>query len=309
VRRLLTLMVVLGAAQPIYAKEQKEQETSVGGFRMEGDPKIETVFGDSKQYKRYVDRFFEVYGEMRDARQSFSRNVQAVLASLEAQKLAAKSNARGRCPVDAIALSYSRAFRYGEDYHRLGKDLEASYTSINELDGLGETSGLTPDYRWKVSRAAKLWPQVLRDYKEMKLAFQEELAGELAAHGCDAADLVAKGDELEKSGEPETPAVADVHAKKDDTGKRGKDAAALPVPATTITFFIDNASCGNALKVYLDGTLEGEVGSHAKAAFQTLVGRHEMCLIPSTSKLDCGDQGTVRKTYIHDGWSIELRCD
>jgi hypothetical protein len=24
---------------------------------------------------------------------------------------------------------------------------------------------------------------------------------------------------------------------------------------------------------------------------------------------ECGDPGTLRKTYVHDGWTITLRCD
>src|SRR5215470_16571795 len=76
------------------------------GFRMEGDPKIETVFGDAEAYKHYVDRFYTVHGDMQHAREDFSRNVQAVLASL-----AADQGRAPKCPVDAVALTYSRAFR------------------------------------------------------------------------------------------------------------------------------------------------------------------------------------------------------
>src|SRR5215470_18689370 len=120
------------------------------GFRMEGDPKIETVFGDAEAYKRYVDRFYAMHADMQRTREDFSRNVQAVLASLAADQ-SSGPGARGpaKCPTDAVALTYSRAFRLGQVYHKLGKELEANMISIRELDGLGETAGLTPDYRWK----------------------------------------------------------------------------------------------------------------------------------------------------------------
>ncbi len=296
----LCLLVSPALAAPAAADEKEY----TGGFRMEGDPKIETVFGDAERYKKYIDRFFTVHGEMQQDLEDFSRNVQAVLASLTAHQAAGGKG----CPSDAVALSYSRAYRQGQIYHRLGKELEANYVSIKDLDGLGETSGLTPDYRWKVSRALKLYPTVLKDFKEMQVAFQDQLAGELKFKGCDAAVLVTKGEELEKSGAPETPVVAVVDKPGDK--KKGKKTEVTPVVhASTAAFFVDNSSCKTSLKVFLDGALLGEVGSSSKAAFRSLVGRHDLCLIPSSSQQSCGDPGTLRRTYIHDGWSITLRCD
>jgi hypothetical protein len=278
-----------------------------GGFRMEGDPKIETVFGDADQYRRYVDRFYVVYREMQGTREDFSRNVQAVLASLAANQ-AGPGRAARTCPLDAVALTYTRAFRLGQAYHRLGKELEAQTISIRELDGLGETSGLTPDYRWRVARALKLYPELLKDFREMKVAFQSQLAAEVRYYNCDAQALIVKGEELETAGAPPTGPTA--RAGVEVAGKkRDLDKLTPPVAASTATFFIDNASCGTSLRVFVDGALLGEVASSAKAAFQSPVGRHDLCLIPSSSTQQCGEAGTVRRTYIHDGWSITLRCD
>lgn len=296
----LAALLAVAAPAPIAAQE------GGGGFHMEGDPKIETVFGDAQQFRRYVERFFAVHGEMQTVREDFSRNVQAVLASLAAHQAA---SGRGKCPVDAVALAYARAYKLGQTYHRLGKELEANYISIKELDDLGETSGLTPDYRWRVSRALKLYAQVLRDFKEMKLVFQSQLADELAFHGCDPQELVVKGEELERAGAaPPTPPVKP--AEPTGGGKKKKPSEpAAPVPAMHVTFFVDNSSCDTSLRVFVDGQLAGEVGSRAKAAFRSLVGRHDLCLIPSSSSKQCGDPGTLRKAYIHDGWSIAMRCE
>jgi hypothetical protein len=275
-----------------------------GGFRMSSDPKVITVFGDTAQFREYVDRFYVLHGQMQTARETFSRDVQLVVATLAAHAEVAKGKAR--CPVDAIALAYARAFHNGQTYHMLGKELEAQHTSIEELDDLGETAGLTPDYRWRVTRALKLYPQVLRDFREMKVAFQEQLAAELQFAGCDAGQLVAKGDELQKSGAaPETVAMpAPPPAKLNP-----RDKVVAPVSATTVTFFVDNATCEGAMRVYVDGLLVGEVGGRAKAAFRAASGRHDMCLVQSSKPLQCGDPGTLRKAYIHDGWSVMLRCD
>jgi hypothetical protein len=153
----------------------------------------------------------------------------------------------------------------------------------------------------------KIYPEVLKDFREMKVAFQTQLAGEVRFHGCDAQALIAKGEELEKAGAPPTGPTArtGVPVVKTKDGEK----LAPPVVASTATFFIDNSSCPTTLRVYVDASLLGEVGSSAKAAFQSPVGRHDLCLIPSSSQQQCGDPGTLRRTYIHDGWSITLRCD
>ena len=300
--RFVVALALMFVPSSLFAKG----EEWTGGFRMEGDPMIETVFGDTAQFKKYVDRFYTVHGEMQRARETFSRNVQAVLAALAAN--VGPTGRAGKCPVEAVALPYSRAWRFGEDYHRLGKDLEASIASIRELDRLGETAGLTPDYRWKVSRSLKLFPQVLRDFREMRVAFQDQLAGEVKLHGCDPGQLIARGEELEKANPPATGPVA--AAARPAAGKRRPDKDAIPTaPATTATFFVDNALCPGSVKVHIDGTMIGDVSARSKAAFQTLSGRHDLCLIPDTSAAACGEAGTVRRTFIHDGWSIQLRCD
>jgi hypothetical protein len=298
VRRILAAVLCASAAAAMAAPEAEP----TGGFRMEGDPKIETVFGDAEAYKHYVDRFYIGYADMQRTREDFSRNVQAVLASL-----AADQGHAAKCPADAVALTYSRAFRLGQLYHRLGKELEGNQISIRDLDALGETAGLTPDYRWKVAKVFKIYPEMLKDFREMKVAFQSQLAAEVRFHGCDAQALIAKGEELEKAGPPPTGPTArpGLPAPKKKDGEK----LAPPIIANTATFFIDNSSCETSLRVFVDGTLLGEVASSAKAAFQSLVGRHDLCLIPSSSQQQCGEPGTLRRTYIHDGWSITLRCD
>jgi hypothetical protein len=245
---------------------------------------------------------------MQQAREAFSRNVQAVLAALGANTNP-DGRRTGKCPAEAVSLPYARSYRFGEEFHRLGKDLEANWISIRELDRLGETSGLTPDYRWKVSRSLKLYAQVLRDFREMRVAFQDQLAGEIKLHACDPGQLVARGDELEKAGPPPTAPVTTA-ARVAPGSKRPRDREAVPTaPATTATFFVDNSLCAGALRVHVDGTMIGTVSARSKAAFQTLAGRHDLCLLQETSSAQCGEAGTVRRTLVHDGWSIQLRCD
>lgn len=310
VRTFASFAFLLGSSTALGQPETPSQPQSApiaGGFRMEGDAKIETVFGDSAQFKRTVDHFFRVYPDMQKVHEDFAHNVQSVIASLTAD-LPAQGAAK-KCPTDAVALAYERAFKQGRAFQKLGKELEAQYVSIKELNSLGETRGLTPDYRWKVARSLKLYDGILTDFREMQVEFQEQLSSELAFHACDPQALVARGEEIEKTGPPPpAPAAAEKPAKR---GKKAdaRKAEATPIAASTITFFVDNSSCPTAVRVVLDGAQLGEVGSAAKAAFRALVGPHDLCLIPQTSTQACGDPGTLRKMYIHDGWSIALRCD
>ncbi|HKE18283.1 MAG TPA: hypothetical protein VKB80_25570, partial [Kofleriaceae bacterium] len=277
----------------------------LSGFRVEGAPEVEVVFGDSEFFKRHVDRFRALDKAMEAARRSFSRSVQAAVAALGHER-------RGACPVDRVARSFYEARREGETYRALGAELESEEVLIQQLDDLGETAALTPDYRWKVNQVAGRYRQALVDLKEMRLAFQTQLGGELAHRGCKQAELLARGADLVASQAP----VAEAEPPPDSGGAGGKPPrkpgaeppAAPAIPATTITFYVDNRSCAAGQQVYLDGELLGEVGSSARAAFQALAGRHALCLIPGDSPARCGDPGTIRAAFLHDGWSIGLDC-
>jgi len=297
------VVAVLGAHAPNAHAEAKPKATPpaatkattakakrvVAGFRMEGDPHIEMVFGDSERYKQHVDQFFALHEQMAETRGEFQRYVRAARATLDAHKRT--------CPSDAVAPLYVQAHDRGQEYRELGAEFEAHYSAIKKLDQLGETSGLTPDYRWRVHRTKRLYAAALVDYREIRALFDEQLADELGFRHCKPAELLAAG----RTAKPAIAiAVAATVEPAPDPG-RAKLAAA--------TFFIDNTSCDKPLAVYVDGELLGEVASSARAAFQAQPGRHAMCLIPGASDAKCGDAGTMRSAHVHDGWSISMRCE
>jgi hypothetical protein len=152
----------------------------------------------------------------------------------------------------------------------------------------------------------------------MRLAFQIQLGGELKHRGCDPDQLMARGAELVASQaappedeDEEEDDPGDEVAQGDQEPKRAPDdeePSQPPVPATTITFYVDNRTCPAGQQVYLDGQLLGEVTGEARAAFQALAGRHSLCLIGSDSAARCGDPGTMRAAFLHDGWSVRLHC-
>jgi hypothetical protein len=287
--------LVLVAAVAAHADEKRtaaaQGKRTAAGFRLEGDPEIEMVFGDTAGYRKHVDRFYELHGQLRDTRAEFQRFARATQTTLEAHGK--------KCPADAVAPLYAQAYDRGQRYRELGAQLEGHWAAIDKLDKLGETSGLTPDYRWRVRRGKRLYEAALVDYREIRGTFDDQLGKELAFRKCDVDRLLAEG----RAGNlPEADAVSTAA-----TPKPGKSETA-PIKLAAATFFIDNQSCSAPLAVYLDGVLLGEVASGARAAFQGQPGRHALCLIPGTSVLRCGDLGTVRSAHIHDGWSMAMKC-
>lgn len=279
----------------------------LSGFRVEGAPEAEVVFGDSEFYKRHIDRFTALDRAMEATRSSFSRNVQGAVTALGRSR-------RGACPEGRVARPYYEARRDGETYRALGAELESEQSLIRQLDELGETAALTPDYRWKVNQVAGRYRRALVDLKEMRLAFVTQLGGEIRHRGCAAAALLKRGAELVASQTqvPETD-EADLPADRGVETPRplprpGEEPEAPVVPATTITFYVDNRACPSSQEVYLDGQLLGEVAADARAAFQALAGRHALCLITGGSAARCGEPGTIRAAFLHDGWSIGLHC-
>src|SRR5262249_31929619 len=98
------------------------------------------------------------------------------------------------CPVDAVAGPYARAQRLGAEYLRIGRELTRHYEQVKEFDRLGESIGLTPGYRGKVPRGPTQFGALLNAFREMKVAFHDQLNDELKYAGCDLNALLLKGD-------------------------------------------------------------------------------------------------------------------
>ncbi|MEZ4404795.1 MAG: hypothetical protein R3B06_32705 [Kofleriaceae bacterium] len=89
---------------------------------------------------------------------------------------------------------------------------------------------------------------------------------------------------------------------------------APPIPPRTepeaapAAFSIDNRECLEAVAVYLDGGWVASVDAGAQTTVRDVTGRHTLCLLPQPSTAACGDRGTVRELYLHDGWAVRMRC-
>lgn len=271
--------------------------TQAPGFRMEGQPQLEIPFGDADAFRKTVDRFLALHDQMQELRDDFSRSVQEVLQ----RTVTTDHERKRRCPEGEIAAPYARAFALGQQYLRSGHELERAFTQVRDLDLLGETQGLTPDYRFKVKRVLELYKQLLADYREMKISFHNQLAKEVKYLGCDPDKLVARAEKAAASGGEMSQAAGPTDGKiKPPTDD---------VRATTVvSFFVDNTRCHAPARVYLDQVPLGQVEGAARAGFRAKAGPHDLCLLPASDKKACGAPGTVRRAYLHEGFSIQLRC-
>lgn len=305
------------------------------GFRLEGKPSIDDVFGDASDYRRTIDRVLELVQTMQAIRDDFARAVQQVLGQLPVQP--ARPAKPRACPAETVALPYARAHHLGAEYLRIGHELNRHYEQIREFDRLGESLGLTPDYRWKVKRVLHQYGTLLADYREMKVAFHDQLNDELKFAGCDLEALLLKGDPQEKPqadepwpqpGQPGAPGVVAMRIEKAEPHEAPpamllaervpspapipvprRPAASEPVPSRSgVLFFVDNSRCARGTLVFVDGKRLGEVPGSKRVGFQTAPGPHELCLLDDVKK-PCGAPGTVRRSYVHDGWTISLRCE
>ncbi len=291
-----------------------------GGFHLEPRAVVDDVFGDAGDYRRIVDKFLQLTESMQGQRDDFARAVQAILATL-----ATVDKARPRkCPEAGAAAPYARALTIGQDYLRAGRELGRYYDQVREYDRLGETVGLTPDYRWKVKKVVQQYNALLTDYREMKVAFHDQLADELRFAGCDLDKLATRGgygqpkEEWPAPGDPGAPGVAAVDKSPIPQPPPSQPPRARPEPVPIeigppsragVLFYVDNTRCQTGTHVSLDGRLVGDVPAATRAGFPTTPGPHELCLISDGAAKKFGDPGTVRKSYLHEGWTIALRCD
>jgi hypothetical protein len=340
--RILGLLVVAamgGAAHRASAEAAAAQPLDAGaGFRLEGKPAVDDVFGDASDYRRTVDRFIELAGQMQSMRDEFARAVQTTLKELGAESKKNAPARRSHCPADVVAGPYAKAHHLGAEYLRVGRELTRHYDQVKEFDRLGESIGLTPDYRWKVKRVLQQYATLLTDYREMKVAFHDQLVDELKYAGCDLQALLIKGDPQSRPAgdeawpQPGQPGAPGVQLAKNDPSPREtvppnlpservpppqpiplpkRPAPADPTATETrsgILFYVDNTKCQRGTAVYVDGKKLGEVPAATRVGFQTAAGPHDLCLLDATKK-ECGAPGTVRRSYLHEGWTISLRCE
>jgi hypothetical protein len=305
--------------------------TTVIPFRTSAQPRVDAVFGDAAALRQAVDRFFTLEGEMERVRDEFSTAVHETLSALAGAGVAPGPTRPApppkTCPT-ATSAPYARALAAGTRYLALGQDLQARYRDIRRADELGDAAALTPDYRAKIKKARDLHQHLLDDYREMRVAFYDQLGAEMRYASCKtgpkAAPAPAEGEApappnpsdasawtLDEGALPDEPRVA---APPPKTAATRAPAAEAPSPAgatmaaPAIWIDVDNTLCAQPTRVAVDGQPLGEVGARKKTSVRTHAGPREICALPASDSRSCGDPGTIRKAYLHEGWSLTVHC-
>jgi hypothetical protein len=324
-----TLLAVAGApaaapqAPPPPAPVQPP--ATVIPFRTEAQPRIDPVFGDAGALRNTVDRFLTLQGEMERVHDDFSNAVHETLGALGVTSDLPAAAARS-CPV-ATGAPYARALSAGGRYLALGQQLQAKYRDIRRADDLGDSVALTPDYRVKIKKARELHQQLLTDYREMRVAFYDQLSAEMRHAGCKLGSKIGGPSPADGAGSaggqpnPSDPAAwlldeqpaEDAKAAPPDAKAPAAPAppapvAAAPLGAPAIWIDIDNTLCNQPTHVSIDGQAMGDVAPRRKTSVRTHAGPREICALPAGDSRACGDAGTVRKAYLHEGWALTVHC-
>ena len=180
-------------------------------------------------------------------------------------------------------------------YLRLGVDLEADARFLLRHDDVGATAGLLPNLRTALAGARKSFRTALADAGELRAEWARGLEPELRAVGCSDRLLAA--------------AVADPGHYKviQEDAPEPLPAQAPPRAKPRVTFYVDNTRCTDPVDVWIDGEKLGQVAPGRRSALVSDAGERTMCLL-GAGAAQCGDRGTLRQVYLHDGWSVTLHC-
>jgi hypothetical protein len=329
------LLLASGTATAAPAGPTPDADVTVSTFKTDVQPRIDPVFGGVAALRAAIDEFLALEGDMKKSRDTFSVAVHDAIAQIAPIGAAfatggASGAARG-CPPDALA-SQRKARDSGRRFLALGRRFEARFREIRRGLSLGDTVGLTPDYRLKANRSRELYDELLRDYQEMRVAFHDQLLSELRHVGCKVElvgpTVVAPGPggkitlpliepnapdpenpsdwALVPADEPLPPITATAPPTRN---AKAAAAAATAESSPAIWIEIDNTRCPRPSSFTLDGRAVAAIPGGKKVQIRTRSGPHSLCVLPSTEKRPCGATGTVRRAYLFEGWSMAVRCD
>lgn len=270
---------------------------------LEGAPDVDIPFGDVDAFEAAIDGFLAADAAMQAVRKALDDQYLAALAALgegPGKDLSKEARRRPRprtCPLAQIARPYAAARKLEKELTRRGLVLEQTYRRVAAADALGESIGLTPAYRRKVADVRIAWRHALVGVREIRSELTSGLARELKARRCRDDLLAAAAARPDLYGSPNVAASPTVGPQR-----------AAPRRAMTATLYIDNRECSDPIQVWIDGELTGEALPGQRSAFEASVGQRALCLLVPGEAGACGDRGTVRQAYLHDGWSTMVHC-
>jgi len=306
-----TALTELGRAMaldPGFAPARTARGAIAASGAIEFAPAIEVVrpWGDAAELAASLDHYDVLAAAMAIVRAEFQGHWLAMLKPLGRGPLAIASRANSpqaseaaaarRCPAETIAPSWRAAQDALARYAELGVELEDTYRFVIRHDELGLTGALLPTHRAAAARLRKRFAVALADLGELRTQWLRGALPELRAAGCDDKALAAGGQlALTDRGPFEDPQP---QPQREPRGATGRARA---------TIYVDNTRCREPVDVWIDGELLGRVDSGRRSALPTVAGARSLCLL-APAAAQCGDRGTVRHVYVHDGWTATMHC-
>jgi hypothetical protein len=259
-------------------------------------PELVRPWGDGDAIAQALARYAQITEAMARSRAVYQQHILGVLGALARGPYApAKREPVRRCPVARIAPGWVAARRELRVLARLGVDLEATWRFLVRHDDAGATASLLPTARAEVAAARKGFRRSLADGAELRAEWTRALGPELSAVGCTERLLAAAATD------PTRYQVAD------DEPPAPIPTTQPPRPRARATFYVDNTRCIDPVEVWIDGSQLGQVAPGRRSALVADGGERTLCLL-TPGAAQCGDRGTVRQVYLHDGWSVTMHC-
>ncbi|HWO24582.1 MAG TPA: hypothetical protein VNO30_37825 [Kofleriaceae bacterium] len=260
-------------------------------------PELARPWGDTRDLEQALARYAAVDKQRAAARATYQDQFLAMLGVLGKGPYAPVKPAAPlrTCPVARIAPKWDAARRELRRYERLGSDLELAYRFVARHHELGATAALLPTARAQAAALGRAFRTALADVSELRAEWDRSLVPELRLLGCYDALLAA--------------AVADPGRYRVILEDQPVEPPVQqpPRPRPRATFYIDNSRCADPVDVLVDGAPVGQVAPGRRSALVADGGERTLCLIvPGAAQ--CGDRGTVRQVYLHDGWAATMHC-
>ena len=267
-----------------------------GSITLVYTPEAVRPWGDAEALAQSLERYSLMTTTMATVRVAYQAQFLSLLGMLGRGPYApTKGPAVRTCPIGRVAPAWAAAQSELRRYERLGVDLEAEYRYIARHDEAGAAAGLLPNLRGQLIGAKVAFRTALADVAELRAEWTRGLLPELRLVGCNDKLLAA--------------AVKDPARYRVIVDDKPETAPVQlpPRPRPRATFYVDNSRCVDPVEVWIDGSHLGQVAPGRRSALVSDGGERTLCLLGPGSA-QCGDRGTVRQVYLHDGWSVTLHC-
>ncbi len=259
-------------------------------------PELVRPWGDGDALQATIDAYRATSAAMAKVRAEYQTQTLTLLGALgQGPSAKVKPGTVKTCPLSQITKPWDAAQKALKRYVELGVELETSYRYIARHDEVGMTASLLPNARTEVAGAKKGYRTALADIGELRSEWMRGVSPQLRVVGCsDKLIAAALKDPLRYR--------VVVEDKPEPTATK-----LPPRPKPRTTFFVDNTRCADPVDVWIDGAHVGQVAPGRRSALVADGGERTLCLmLPGGAQ--CGDRGTVRQVYLHDGWSTTMYC-